>query len=269
MEPFDINHSMEEITNYIIDSSNNAEQSEFPYSIKCDFILNEDATIEVMFEDGKKLSEFLPSNLKIIDTPNYNKPSMKKTLFENGEVQTMEVRVNYEWLKKGGSNEVAIFAHEIGHALAVEEEIAHYKKLNELYKIPPPSENWDNDTKSYVASFFLKRSSDTLDNEVQAWNYGKIIASLFGVEDAHYEDVMRPQIEGMFYAVYSTAYNAINHLFHGNPSFLNKETTYPVYNLPQQEEIQVTVEELLSIFKNLDENRYKRNVKETNHYMGH
>ena len=118
MDKFSANHSMEEISEYIISSDHGMEQLR-----EYDVVLNEDATMDIVFKDGKKLSDFLPSELKIIDTPDFNKPLMHRNLSENGEVQSLEVRINHEWLKEGRYEKVAIFAHEIGHALATEEEI--------------------------------------------------------------------------------------------------------------------------------------------------
>ena len=264
MDKFSANHSMEEISEYIISSDHGMEQLR-----EYDVVLNEDATMDIVFKDGKKLSDFLPSELKIIDTPDFNKPLMHRNLSENGEVQSLEVRINHEWLKEGRYEKVAIFAHEIGHALATEEEILRNKKLKDLYEHHPPFEILDDNVKSYMTFYFLKRASNTLENETQAWNYGKIIASLFGVSDTQYEDVMRPQIEGMYYAVYSPTYDAIKELYKGDLSLINREIAYPIYDLTQQEEIQVTAEELLSIFKELDENKYRRNEKEIKRYKGY
>jgi len=265
MDSFEINNSMEEITNYVIDSSKKADEKADP-PVKPEVVLNDDSTIDIIFNDERKLSEFLPDKLKIKDTPDFNKPILYKVISEDGEIQNLEVRINHEWLKKGGSAQVAIFAHEIGHALAIEEEIKRNKELKKLFEEHPSFDAIDDNVKAYMTYCFLKRASGKLDNEIQAWNYGKIVATLLGINDTQYEDIMRPQIEGMYYAVYLPTYDFIKDLYRGDITSLNKDITYPLYDSSQQKEILVTAEELLSAFNKLDDDKYKRNIKETGNF---
>ena len=262
--------SLENITNYVINHSEEADTPVEP--VEHNFVLNDDGSIDVIFKDGKKLSEFLPPELEIKDTPGFNKPVLNKVFSEDGKIQNMEVQINYEWLKKGGSEQIAIFAHEIGHALAIEEEIKHNKELKELIENHPSFDVIDNNVKVYMTYCFLKSASNSLDVEIQAWNYGKIIASLLGIDDIQYEDIMRPQIEGVYYHIYSQAYDFIKGLyikdiFNENPTFLNSDITYPLYDLAQQSEVQVTAEKLLEELKKLDPEKYKRNAKETGNFQ--
>jgi len=52
MDSFEINNSMEEITNYVIDSSKKADEKADP-PVKPEVVLNDDSTIDIIFNENQ------------------------------------------------------------------------------------------------------------------------------------------------------------------------------------------------------------------------
>ena len=214
------------------------------------------------------MRKLLPRKLVIYNEIGKGKNMYGGSMYWDEDVGSLlETRVGFDvsWVENNGDLALCGVAHELGHVLSREYVSRSEKYIRDRlpgYRYPYKSvEDFEN---------YLTRSlhdlSVNLNEEMQAYNYGKIVADSFGVNPTSFEGYMAPPIKA----------HVVDNLFHCRQFVSQRlaeyekstgvkfstEKTFKIYDISQQSDVEVTFSQLMGILGKYDEEELKRTREE-------
>lgn len=207
--------------------------------------------LEITTADGStRLSDFLPPGVKILDrhSPTEHFGYHSSNIPEYRHVVIDLVYINEKNIPQNML--VAILAHEMGHARAEpEKHLADISNadLEDLEKaLSNKVENGVQISPELVTAG-IKYLSGQMEDEAEAWDEGKIIATACGIDDLFYE---YEQTHGLNSYFYSNMWN-INKLLSKGKGVVDSDE-YNVYNPHTHEYRKMTVSEIRQLVESLE-----------------
>ncbi len=209
--------------------------------------------ITIITPDGdKRISEFLPKEVSIVDSPNSGAGAYALTSWDlEGNLAGSSVSVDLAWMKEKPAQGASIVAHEIGHVIneSAKEDLDQ-RKITEAPETPEELEE--------SLMLVCRVVNDGLQDEVEAWNYGKPIANLFGVDETTYDSQMEYSMKAYtntsYYQINEMMANMLMHLTPDQKQTL-KDKMFPVYDLATQERTDLTIDQMTEKFKTFNKER--------------
>lgn len=222
-----------------------------PFTYTTDSSGNADITITTP-EGDRNLAEFLPKEVTIVNNPEAGGGAYALISWDlEGNLTNSGVNVDLAWMKERPALGASIVAHEIGHAInEVAKEDIDQKKITEN---PKTSEELEQSLMTVCRII-----NDGLQDEVEAWNYGKPIADLFGIDETTYDNQMEYSMKGYSNASYRQIDEMLsNMLMHLTPTQKEtlKDKTFPIYDLATQDRINLTIEQMRERFEMFTQER--------------
>lgn len=203
-----------------------------------------------------RLKDFLPRQISISQSDGVHSAYARQLwggLY--GELLSARVFMDIGWAHEHPAEGVSVLAHELGHAFITEHE--------NLEEVPPIPENPKTATElERTIELSCQYISDSLEEEVKAWNFGKPIATLFGIDDLTYDDQMN----------YALKLNTELHYLHlkgkiteytarfqnAQPGQFKTGKTFKLYDVSLQERIELTHDQLMKFLEQFSQEKVDR-----------
>jgi hypothetical protein len=216
----------------------------YPFSYA---LLDDKNTVDITIHGPNgdiKLGDFLPDKVSIYHIEGTRAPVASKRWTLDNKLTAIRVSADVAWIQANPTQGIPILAHELGHALSTEDRpMPESPELPEVPKKPQDVEQTIDISCAFVA--------DGLEEEVRSWNSGKIVADLFGLDGTRYESQMENQMRSYQETYYLQLQQSLEQYIKayentGQGEFKTQKT-FKVYDVSQQEKIEVTFEELKAI----------------------
>lgn len=237
--------------------------------------IGEGSLVEIDIETpvGKiQLGDYLPGRLNIWHEEGLG-PYMyvEAQWTKNGSLIQKSIHLDAEWLGGAGVKGIAGLAHEIGHCFEDNgETVMTGPGLQIIGEMAFP----ERPTKSEDLKEYLRGACEAigkyLKDEVEAYNYGKAIASLFGVSGLDYENMMdlaiRTYSNDAFLQLKEEIETTVAEL--GNQLNTDGLDELSLYDLSAQEERKISYRELMKFLGGYSQERTDRDLKNAHSAFG-
>lgn len=230
-----------------------AETYPFSYTLLDD---KNTTAITIHAPDGDiELKDFLPSKVSIQHIQGTRAPYAGKHWGLDNRLTSIRISADVAWIQANPTQGIPVLAHEVGHALSTEDSpVQEPPEIPETPRKPQDVEQAIDASCSAVA--------DSLEEEVRSWNSGKAVADLFGFDGTRYEGQMENQIRSYQEAYYLRLQQGLTEYIKayentGQGKF-NTQKTFKLYDVSQQERVDVTYEKLKEILSQASEEKANR-----------
>jgi len=233
------------------------------------FIVGKNKEVEVIFEDGTRLSDFLPADVVIRNWPGIKDDAYVSVVRDpkNSEKTICIVKIDTEWIRMAGRLGISVLSHELGHSFYLSKEnkqsecILRRKREEQGDCVYPRVPKSVRDVEKYINNK-LRSLNEVLEDEVEAGNYGLAIASLFGLDDISFMDNQNSIIENYLITRTVTSHftnfqtDIVTYISrykkNSNNDFISEEK-FSVFDVFFQENVSLSFDELIQYLKSVEE----------------
>lgn len=188
---------------------------------------------KVYTDQGLCLNDLLPKEFKIHNTS-----------WGTYQINGFNVYMDLERITRLGTAGSVIVAHEFGHILAPESEL---DKFEERVDRLTQTRGVDMNQQFHNA---IELFNGVIKDEIDGWNYGKQIATILGVDEIQYEDLMQFALQTYYYDYLGDIVDLSRRVNFADDHTMN------IFDISTQEEVTIDY----STFKN-----YLKAIEKTNH----
>ena len=174
-------------------------------------VINDKNGVTVRLKSGLVINDILPESYDIVNIKN-SRPriQMLKIIIDTSLLHNLYYQAG--------------FAHEIGHVIYPNEQ----QESDEIYSLEFEvlTQKFFTKPLDYRLSIISKQLKLKMNNEIKAWEAGKPIADLIGVDRNKYEELMILGLQGH----YSAQVDYISHLIKDNCPDITQNTQISIFN---------------------------------------
>ncbi|MBI2268414.1 MAG: hypothetical protein HYU80_03150 [Candidatus Blackburnbacteria bacterium] len=202
-----------------------------------------------------RLNNFLPEKIFLQHIEDTKSPVAVKRWGVNNNLIQIKISVDMEWVKDHPSVGIPALAHELGHALSTEgKEIPELPELPDNPKTPADVEQ--------IVEFACNAVSDGLEEEMESWNYGKSVATLFGMDESVYESRMEEQMrsykEEYFLKLQQILNEYVGKYNRNTQTQFQTPKLFKVYDVATQERVDMNYDQLTKIVSEASQEKANR-----------
>lgn len=262
-----------EKTTVVAETSGLAKNGFHPFQCKINLFGSINIDIQTP-EQTIHLKDFLPKKLNLRHVKNLgpNMVTFRQWNLENGHLDKMWVELDGRWFQKAGLKGIISLAHEIGHCLSGEKgQIVVTQEENQQVPIGqlPKAPNDPKEFPSYIENC-CKIVNDFLKDEVEASNYGKAIALLFGVDETHIENLNEYSISAHVGRIFLEFKNGVDECIQrfGQNIRLEEIQQCIIYDISTQEEKELSYLDLVNFLRTYSQKDIERKEKDMQAMIG-